>query len=96
MTKPTKRVIADRLARAGATAKQAKQWAKFLHGLDWSIINPLVRMAIDAHVHPALVAGMTARSTRDESIGATLRAHLEAKAEALNEGTTPAGTPATG
>ena len=96
MSKPTKRVITDHLTRAGTTEKQAKRWGKFLHGLDWSIINPLVRMAIDAHIHPALVAGMTARSTRDENIRATLQAHLEAKAEALNEGTASAGTTLTG
>lgn len=79
MTKPTLKVIADHCTRAGVNAKQAKAWARFLHGLDWPIIKPLVHMAHSAHVHPALAAGMVIRSTSDEQIKATLQAHLEAK-----------------
>jgi hypothetical protein len=80
MTAPTKRVITDHLTRAGAPKQQIKTWAAFLHGLDWPIINPIVRMAIASHAHPALAAGMVARSTRDENIRATLTTHLESKA----------------
>lgn len=80
MGTPTKRVITDHCTRAGATDKQAKQWAGFLHGLDWDTIKPLVRMAHSAHVHPALAAGMAIRASADESIKTTLLTHLEAKA----------------
>lgn len=80
MSKPTVKVIAGHCTRAGATEKEAKTWARFLHGLDWPIIKPLVQIALNSHVHPALAAGMVARSTQDEDIRATLVAHLEAKA----------------
>lgn len=96
MTAPTKRVIADHLTRAGATPQQAKQWATFLHGLDWPIIKPLTQMAINTHMHPALAAGMVARSTRDENIKATLQGHLETKGAALTEGIPPTEAPTTG
>lgn len=81
MTRPTVKVIADHCTRAGATEKQAKQWAKFLHGLDWDTIKPLVKIALASKVHVALAAGTAARSTSDETVRATLVAHLEAKAE---------------
>ena len=82
MTKPSKKVIADHCTRAGATEKQAKQWASFLHGLDWDTIKPLVKMATSAHTHPALAVGLVIRSSSDETIKATLLTHLEAKAGA--------------
>jgi hypothetical protein len=92
MTAPTKRVIATHLKGKGATTKQADTWASFLHGLDWAVIKPIAQIAINSHVHPALAAGMVARTTSDEDIRATLQAHLESKAGALNEGTTSAGS----
>lgn len=85
MTQPTVKVIADHCTRAGATEKQAKQWAKFLHDLDWDTIKPLTQMALASNVHPALAAGMAARSTSDETVRATLIAHLEAKAPSGQE-----------
>lgn len=86
MTKPTPKVIHGHCARAGVTEKQAKAWAKFLHGLDWPIIKPLVHMAHSSHTHPALAAGMVARSTQDEAIRRTLVTHLESKGPAQQEG----------
>lgn len=80
MTKPTVKVITDHLARAGASEKQAKKWAKFLHGLDWTIIKPLTQMARGSKLHPALAAGMAARATQDENIKTILTNHIEAKA----------------
>jgi hypothetical protein len=85
MTKPTLNVIADHCTRAGATNKQAKTWASFLHGLDWDTIKPLAKIAVDSHTHPALAAGMVIRSSTDENIKATLLAHLEAKAEGARD-----------
>lgn len=79
MAKPTRKVIADRLTRAGVTERHVKPWSTFLHGLDWPILKPLVQLALNSHVHPALAAGMVIRSTNDEQIKATLQAHLEAK-----------------
>jgi hypothetical protein len=87
MTAPTKRVITDHLTRSGATKKQATTWAPFLHGLDWPILKPLVQMAINAHVHPALAAGMVARSTGDEHVRAILTTQLESKAGLSSKGT---------
>lgn len=87
MTKPTVKVITDHCTREGANSKQAKAWAKFLHGLDWDTIKPLVRMAHGAHVHPALAAGMAIRSTQDENIRDILTAHLESKAGTQQQGT---------
>jgi len=81
MTKPSKKVIADHCTLAGVTEKQAKQWARFLHGLDWDTIKPLAKIAKGASIHPALAAGNVIRTTQDETIRATLTAHLEAKAE---------------
>lgn len=81
MTKPSKKIITDHCTRAGATVQQAKQWASFLHGLDWDTIKPLVKMTTASHTHPALAAGMVIRTSKDETIKATLLAHLEAKAE---------------
>jgi len=80
MTAPTKRVITDHLERAGVTTQQATTWATFLHGLDWDTIKPLTRMATGSNVHPALAAGMVIRTTQDDTIRATLQAHLETKA----------------
>lgn len=85
MTAPTKRVITDHLTRAGAPKQHAKTWAAFLHGLDWPIIKPLVRIAIASNIHPALAAGMTARTTSDENIRALLLAHLQTKGKAKAE-----------
>lgn len=82
MTSPTKKVIAAHCAKAGATEKQANTWATFLHGLDWSIIKPLVQIAQGTGAHPALVAGTAARTTGDDTVRATLTAHLEAKSTA--------------
>lgn len=79
-TKPTVKVITNHCTRAGATEKKAKAWAKFLHGLDWDTIKPLVQIARNSKVHVALAAGMAARSTSDETVRATLVTHLEAKA----------------
>jgi hypothetical protein len=89
MAKPTKRVITGHLERAGATKKQANTWATFLHGLDWDTIKPLARIAVSSHVHPALAAGMVIRSTKDDTVRATLTTHLEAKAEREGEGDAP-------
>lgn len=85
MTTPTRRVIADHCTRAGANTKQATAWAGFLHGLDWPTIKPLVQIARNSNVHVALAAGMAARSTQDETVRATLTAHLEAKAEGARD-----------
>lgn len=85
MTKPTAKVITDHCTRAGTTEKQAKLWAKFLHGLDWNIIKPLVQMSTSTGTHPALAAGMVARSTQDGNVRAALTAHLEAKAEGAQD-----------
>jgi len=81
MTAPTKRVIGSHLERAGVTTQQAATWATFLHGLDWDTIKPLTRIATGSHVHPALAAGMVIRTTQDDTIRATLTAHLETKAK---------------
>lgn len=86
MTKPTAKVITNHCVRVGVTEQQAKVWAKFLHGLDWPIIKPLVHMAHSAHVHPALAAGMVTRSTQDDNIRAILTTHLETKGAAQQEG----------
>jgi len=80
MTTPTLKVITAHCTRAGATGPQAKAWARFLHGLDWDTIKPLVTMAANAHTHPALAAGVVIRTTKDDTIKATLTHHLEAKA----------------
>jgi len=80
MTKPTLKVIATHCAKAGVTEKQAKTWARFLHGLDWDTIKPLTAIAARAHTHPALAAGVAIRTTKDDTIKATLTRHLEAKA----------------
>jgi hypothetical protein len=81
VTAPTKRVIADHLTRAHVDKAQASTWATFLHGLDWDTIKPLVRIAIASHAHPALAAGMVIRTTKDDTIKATLQTHLETKAK---------------
>lgn len=81
MTQPTVKVITDHCTREGANSKQAKAWAKFMHGLDWDTIKPLTQMALASNVHPALAAGMVIRSTQDENVRDVLTAHLEAKAE---------------
>lgn len=94
MTKPTVKVITDHCARAGASAKQAKAWAKFLHGLDWPVIKPLVQIALGSRTHVALAAGMIARSTQDEHTRAILTGHLETKAGTQQQGTgETSGTP---
>lgn len=80
MSKPTTKAIRAKLEQRGVPAANVNPWASFLTGLDWSIINPLVRMALDSGTHPALAAGLTARTTREENIAATLKTHLEAKA----------------
>lgn len=80
MASPTRKVIQAHCARAGATEQQAKTWAAFLHGLDWPIIKPLVQMARGTGAHPAIAAGITARTTQDHGIRDLLVAHLEAKA----------------
>lgn len=79
MTKPTRKVLADHLIRAGVPKKHAKPWAAFLHGLDWDTIKPLTQIALNANVHPALATGMVIRSTTNEDIRAALQAHLESK-----------------
>lgn len=81
MTKPTVKVIADHCTRVGATNKQAKTWASFLHGLDWDTIKPLVQIALGSRIHVALAAGTAARSTRDDNIRSLLVEHLETKAK---------------
>jgi hypothetical protein len=93
MTKPSKKVIADHCTRAGATEKQAKQWARFLHGLDWDTIKPLTTMALNTSVHPAIAAGMVISTTRDDNTRALLQGHLEARAATL--GNQDTGTPPT-
>jgi len=79
MTKPSKKVITDHCTRSGATVQQAKTWAGFLHGLDWNLVKPLVQLAVNTNMHPALAAGMVANRTSDEQTKATITAHLEAK-----------------
>jgi hypothetical protein len=91
MTIPTKRVIAGHCTRTGATQQQAKQWASFLHGLDWNLIKPLVQIAKAANVHPALAAGNVIRTTRDDTVKTTLTQHLETKAD--REPTCPCSNP---
>jgi len=79
MTKPTLKVIATHCTNVGVTEQQAKAWARFLHGLDWDTIKPLVTMAASTHAHPALAAGVVIRTTKDDTIKATLLHHLETK-----------------
>lgn len=99
MGKPTTKAIRARLEQRGVKPDEFDSWARFFTGLDWKIINPLVRMATASGVHPVLAAGMTANSTRDQDIRATLQAHLEAKAALLqadgpSTGATSEDTPA--
>ena len=81
MSKPSRKVIADHCTSGGATEKQAKTWASFLHGLDWDTIKPLAQIARNSNIHPALAAGMAIRSTQDENVRGVLTSHLESKAE---------------
>lgn len=92
MSKPTTKAIKTKLTQHNVKTKDIASWASFLTGLDWRIINPLVKMAVNAHTHPAIAAGLTANATRDQGIKATLTAHLERRA-ANNEGGTPTGHP---
>lgn len=78
-TKPTRKVLADHLTRAGIPTKHVKTWAAFLHGLDWDTVKPLTQIALNAGVHPALAAGVVARETQNETIRDILITHLEAK-----------------
>lgn len=94
MTEPTVKVITDHCTRAGATEKQAKAWARFLHGLDWDTIKPLVTMSAKARVHPAIAAPMAARSTGDEQMRSLLEGHIESKAPTSGQhGPTPGAPP---
>jgi hypothetical protein len=81
MSKPATKAIRTRLQQRSVPAKNLDTWARFLTCLDWQIINSLVRMALSSGTHPALAAGLTARTTRDENVKATLTTHLEAKAQ---------------
>lgn len=58
---------------------QANQWARFLAGLPWRYIHPIVRIAINAHhQHPAIVLGAAIATSEDAEFVATGRVHLEA------------------
>lgn len=92
MTKPSKKVITDHCTRTGTTEKQAKQWATFLHGLDWNTIKSLVQIAKGTGAHPALAAGNVIRTTRGDTVKTALSQHLEAKA-AEKEPTCPCSNP---
>lgn len=92
MSIPTTKAIKTKLAQRGVKHKDLDSWAAFLQGLNWNIINPLIKMAVNSKVHPALAAGLTARSTGDQTIKATLQAHLETKA-GHDKGGAPSGQP---
>lgn len=94
MSIPTTRAIRAHLASQGVRGKRLTDWSQFLAGLDWAIIKPLASMALHAGTHPALAAGLTARSTGDDHIRAALLGHLETKAGRDNRGTPSDGAPA--
>lgn len=77
------------VARFKRPASEARTWARFLTGLDWDHIRPLVRMAVAARVHPAVSMGMVAAHTDDPTVAATFAAHLEAKDKTLHQGVIP-------
>ncbi len=89
MSKPATKAIRARLAQRGVPDANLDTWARFLTGLDWAVINPLTKMSIGSGVHPALAAGMTARTTRDDTTRDLIVCHLEAKAG--GSGSTPEG-----
>lgn len=80
MSIPTTKAIRTHLTARGVPAAKRDLWARFFTGLDWSIIKPLAGMAINAHTHPALAAGLVIRKTQNRSVAETLTAHLEAQA----------------
>lgn len=77
------------LTRFKRPTGEARSWARFLTGLDWSHIRPLVQMAVAARVHPAVSMGMVAAHTDDSAVAATFAAHLEAKDKTLRPGVMP-------
>lgn len=79
MSKPTTPAIRSHLERHKVKSQDLDKWARYLQGLDWSIIKPLAQIAINSNVHPSLAAGMIIRSTRDQAVADTLRVHLKAR-----------------
>lgn len=86
MSKPTTPAIKAHLQRNKAPTKHLDTWARYLQGLDWSIIRPLAQIAINSRAHPSLATGMVIRSTKDEAIAETLRVHLKARAKLTDRG----------
>lgn len=91
MTAPTRKVIRDHLARKGVPARYQRDWAAFLHGLDWPVLRPLVQISVNTKVHPAITAAKVAEYTQDQGTRALLQGHIRTKAAQAQAAATPEG-----
>jgi hypothetical protein len=58
------------------------RWAGFLDGLPWRYMRPLVTIAVNAKVHPALALGTAIVHSADQEFRRVGTAHLARKAPA--------------
>lgn len=58
--------------------RKARQWARYLRGLEWRWIRPVAQMAVAAHhKHPAAVLGLAAAASDSREFKAAAKKVIE-------------------
>lgn len=72
--------IAAYLARDTALdPAKVEPWARYLAGLSWPYVRPLVKVAVNTGNHPAMALAVAAAYSDDEDFKAAAAAHLAAQ-----------------
>lgn len=75
---PGREEIADWLGRErGRPAGQAAEWSRFLAGLPWRYVRPVVQIAVNSRTHPAVALATAARYSKDAAFVAAASRHLQ-------------------
>jgi hypothetical protein len=56
------------------------RWAAFLTGLPWTYLRPIVTIAVNSKVHPALAMGTAVAYSTDQAFREVATRHLQSKA----------------
>lgn len=76
---PIIKVIAEYLVKTyHLEPRKARQWARYLRGLEWRWIRPVAQMAVAAHhKHPAAALAFAAATSEDVGFKAAAKRHIE-------------------
>lgn len=73
-----KAIVEHLTKRYGFDPAKARKWARYLRGMEWRWVRPVVQMAAAAHHdHPAAVLGLAAAASEDAEFKAAVKKVIE-------------------